>query len=379
MNGKVYGIKLVESIILMISICCMLILCTYKNAGRCMIDNSNIDNDKGITYFHSYYDEIYDNDIDAVYTQKEQNYILREMQNTLQKTKYEYMVNGLLCINELNSMAVNSNTLRYAGIEKFVEKGILIEGEVEIDSSKEIEIPVVIGNNLKQQYDIGDTIETNLYNNNLQFIVKGILSEGTKIEMVYFEDVLDDYIIIPQLFFLNEPEERNELQLQNFFLMFQCNGYFEYNEDIPYEEIKKYCDDLAHMYEVDWECSEKIENNLKDVKLPLNYDMINIYLFVLLLVTYIALTAILKAFIHEKKKEKNDMLPIRKQARSTLYLVVYVIVIYEISLIIVKSKILNAIYYEYLMEGRAVIILFLIIYIVVKESICWTKMNRLWR
>lgn len=154
--------RFLEFIILFTTISYLFILYTYRGASIYKIENSNINNEVGYTYFHNYYGESDNNEFESKFSQKEQNQILKDMSNSLIETDYKYLLDFSLGINNINTIIMNSNTIHNFNLSDKIYKGVMTQGNIDINSSEEMLIPVVVGYNLKGQYNIGDTIKTNI-------------------------------------------------------------------------------------------------------------------------------------------------------------------------------------------------------------------------
>lgn len=367
--------RFLEFIILLTTISCLFILYTYRGASIYKIENSNINNEVGYTYFHNYYGESDNNEFESKFSQKEQNQILKDMSNSLIETDYKYLLDFSLGINNINTIIMNSNTIHNFNLSDKIYKGVMTQGNIDINSSEEMLIPVVVGYNLKGQYNIGDTIKTNIYNNEITFSVIGILEQDTKINFMYFLEILDDLIIVPQINFINKPNNREEYQLQNYILSCQCNGYFRYDKINTYEEIKNFCEDIANQYGIEWRCSNKIENKLANVEIPINLEKVNLSI-ILVYVTATFFLSFVLFYRKEQLADKKDPL-IKVQSKKTAFSIIILIVIYELALVLLKTVLKDSIYYSFLLDNRIFTLISIMIYAIAREVFSWRRLNKL--
>ena len=195
MKKEEYKAWMFESVFLFITVVILIYVYTLRSASLYKYENANIKNNEGFLYFHSYYGEENGKEFDSLFDIKEQNRILNKIFLELNKSKYNYLLDYSLGIEGVNTIIINGNTIDYFELNAFVEEGDKIDNEINIYSSQ-INIPIWIGYNLKSEYKLGDIIEKNLYGNKIKYVVKGIISQNAKIDFEYFNDQLDDLIIV---------------------------------------------------------------------------------------------------------------------------------------------------------------------------------------
>lgn len=368
-----YKQRLLESCFLLITIVLLLFLYTFKGALLYKIQNGDIKNEDGFLYFHNYYGETNGKDFESQFTQKEQNRLLKDLLLALNQSKYDYLLDFRLGIEGVNTIIVNNNTINYFDLNSAIEDGSMIEGEIYVND-KEIIVPVLIGFDLKDRYKLGDIIEVNIYNTQIKYIVKGVMSKNTKLDFEYFCEGLDDLIIVPQINFMNQAETREEYRLQNYILYYQCNGYFRYNKRVSYEEIKRFCDDISIEYGIQWKVSDKIENKLEGVDIPIGKRFIIIgIIFIYIIMGIVQFTLF---YILNKAHSDSKYQLIKIQTKHTLQTICIGYVIYEISLKIVKAKLCKTVYYTFLMENRVYTIIYIIVHIITSEVVYWNVLNK---
>ena len=379
MKKEEYKAWMFESVFLFITVVILIYVYTLRSASLYKYENANIKNNEGFLYFHSYYGEENGKEFDSLFDIKEQNRILNKIFLELNKSKYNYLLDYSLGIEGVNTIIINGNTIDYFELNAFVEEGDKIDNEINIYSSQ-INIPIWIGYNLKSEYKLGDIIEKNLYGNKIKYVVKGIISQNAKIDFEYFNDQLDDLIIVPQINFMNSPETRDEYILQNYMLYCQCNGYFRYDRVNSYDEIKKFCDDISKENGVKWKTSNKVENKLENVTIPFKDSFLRLGIIVIYIIMGMLqmIYGVWKNKYYGKLFEQKYPL-IKIQTKHILQTICVVYVIYKIAFRLVKFRLMNTVYYEFLFESRVYICIYMGIYICLNGIIYWKVLNRIRR
>lgn len=110
-------------------------------------------------------------------------------------------------------------------------------------------IPVVLGENYKEAFSIGDTFEGYYLGcKKIQFVVKGFFASTTVVALDNQKYDLDDYLVAPVMQTCNTEDEK----FAKLLLLVKCEGYLHYNNKEEYaaalEEIKHLAEETGYKY-----------------------------------------------------------------------------------------------------------------------------------
>lgn len=361
-------IKIGTYFVVLFFITSLLMLFMYRGAGYSKIDNSYIDNNNGITYFHSYYGENDLKDLDTEFSEEEQNSLLKQFLAELNESDYRFINEVSAGFDGISCKIINRNTIDMSLLSKFVKQGNIIDDTVILDSSKSMEVPVMIGAGLNGQYQIDDIIELNIYGYTVKCLVCGILDEEASIDMMIFNDILSDSIVMPQINFVNLPVTSDEFTFQNYILSLECNGYFQYNEKVSYDEIEQYTTMLSEKYGIKWKCSKKIENEFENIQIPVNLKQCNLTIIVICIAFFLFESVFLRRN-RIKVKKNTAKKKIQIQTRHVLSSLIKGVLCYELTYRILLAVNSNTPYYYELKSNRVYVVLILLASLSYKEIV----------
>lgn len=167
----------------------------------------------------------------------------------------EIVIEGEKCyVTSLSTIQVNNNA--YNKFLNSLAKGDSFKAE-DFNYENDNIIPIILGNDYLQYYDVGEIIKLNYLQRNIDFKIIGFLNKNTVLTINDFDYVLDTYICMPSFQikneFINEEDKtfqiRHYLQKNMGFINVKANKNYEKEIITNYEEIIK---DLANKNNLDY-------------------------------------------------------------------------------------------------------------------------------
>lgn len=126
-------------------------------------------------------------------------------------------------------------------------------------------IPVVLGNNYKEAFSIGDTFEGYyLGYKKIQFVVKGFFKSGAVVVLDNQKYDIDNHLIAPVI----QPGNTDDKSFSKLLLLVKCEGYLHYDNKSEYiialEEVERLADETGYKYSL---IKKELENkNIFEIK-----------------------------------------------------------------------------------------------------------------
>lgn len=167
----------------------------------------------------------------------------------------EIVIEGEKCyVTSLSTIQVNNNA--YNTFLNSLAKGDSFKTD-DFNYENDNIIPIILGNDYLQYYDVGEIIKLNYLQKNIDFKVIGFLNKNTVLTINDFNYVLDTYICMPSFQIKNEPinEEDKTFQIRHYlqknmgFINIKTNKNYEKEIITDYEEIIK---NLANKNNLDY-------------------------------------------------------------------------------------------------------------------------------
>lgn len=167
----------------------------------------------------------------------------------------EIVIEGEKCyVTSLSTIQVNNNA--YNKFLNSLAKGDSFKAE-DFNYENDNIIPIILGNDYLQYYDVGEIIKLNYLQRNIDFKIIGFLNKNTVLTINDFDYVLDTYICMPSFQikneFINEEDKtfqiRHYLQKNMGFINVKANKNYEKEIITNYEAIIK---DLANKNNLDY-------------------------------------------------------------------------------------------------------------------------------
>lgn len=167
----------------------------------------------------------------------------------------EIVIEGEKCyVTSLSTIQVNNNA--YNKFLNSLAKGDSFKAE-DFNYENDNIIPIILGNDYLQYYDVGEIIKLNYLQRNIDFKIIGFLNKNTVLTINDFDYVLDTYICMPSFQikneFINEEDKtfqiRHYLQKNMGFINVKANKNYKKEIITNYEEIIK---DLANKNNLDY-------------------------------------------------------------------------------------------------------------------------------
>lgn len=167
----------------------------------------------------------------------------------------EIVIEGEKCyVTSLSTIQVNNNA--YNKFLNSLAKGDSFKAE-DFNYENDNIIPIILGNDYLQYYDVGEIIKLNYLQRNIDFKIIGFLNKNTVLTINDFDYVLDTYICMPSFQikneFINEEDKtfqiRHYLQKNMGFINVKANKNYEKEIITNYGEIIK---NLANKNNLDY-------------------------------------------------------------------------------------------------------------------------------
>ena len=173
-----------------------------------------------------------------------------------QKIKNDF--NDNIYISPLNTIQLSQESFDFLNL-----KDNVIMGDCFTDDEYKIEentVSIILGNNYKKNYEIGDEIKGTFINKEFTFKVKGFLSENSVISINYSKYDLDNFIIMPLIELNYNLIDEKDLYFQKVVYSIKSTCYISYSSNENYTITKKIVDNLIKKSDLDYIC---IDNNLQ--------------------------------------------------------------------------------------------------------------------
>lgn len=163
------------------------------------------------------------------------------------KTFIEQKIDGEL-LTPLKALMVNQRFAYDTNLKTKVSEGAWFKKK-QYGMTSDQYVPVVLGDNYKAAFSIGDTFEGYyLGYKKIQFVVEGFFKVGTVVVLDNQKYDLDNYLIAPVI----QPSNTDDKSFSKLLLLVKCEGYLHYNNKEEYEialaEVERLADETGYKY-----------------------------------------------------------------------------------------------------------------------------------
>lgn len=264
--------------------------------------------------------------------------------------KFIEKVNRSLNLSCLNEFGIN-----------VIEGRLFTEEEMNVDFSTQT-IPIILGYNLRNRHQIGDTFEGKYMLRDVKFKVIGVLEPNSYIILTnigdddvgdFYHEYLDNAYITPMVNCIDTPKSKDEKTFIRVLYMFKLNSIIAAPADYNSGEIRAKMDDLANKYDMyDFEVISISKQELKILKLVCkdSIDIMTVLAAILFVFSFICLFAIMSVKMNKNVEYYAIHLMVgASRQRIILYILTEIILVvsmaHSLSYVIIRKLIGSQIRY----------------------------------
>lgn len=254
--------RIVYTIELILIISLMLISTTIAGAKKEKTEYQEINSTHGYALFH---EQTEGDSIADVYTPKEAINKMQKLQSEISSKDYFYYYSNI-SIKGIDDIKIVGAKM-VSELSPFLLEGNMISDSYHITDMSKIIIPSLIGENLKNEYEIGDVVTGVINGVSVSLQIVGVLNENC-----YNENIDADFstFTIPELYFDCEGVTEKELETQEWILNSTISGYLEYNSVDEYVKYTEKFNNISDSLGLEWKVEKREVNRFAtiDVNVP---------------------------------------------------------------------------------------------------------------
>ena len=348
-----------EYIILILAFVCLFSGTTFLSAIHEKNDYKDINNEIGMSLFHSNY---YLKSIDDIYTSDEAIIKLKELQNFMRKIPCTYYVYSDTAIGDIDKIqAINQSLIDHEFAKNILKEGQMLNGTYHIKDMDHIHIPALITDTTSKYHTVGSKVECELNNKKITFDIIG------KIPDIYVKSI-DCYLnglVIPELYFDVEPQNEEDSYFQEWVLSnLSLIGYVVYNSASEYYKANDYISNICNRLSLEWTLEPKEENRYAGINIPITN-----HAAILLIVSGCLL--LIGLLIIEIKPLRNTTILIEpdRLMKRIILKDLYIIIIFLITYFVFFALFRDRVYLKNLRTEKGTVLFLTVLYLAISNIV----------